>query len=380
MILSKRDVLIIGGGPVGSRVAEKLARSGLDVMVLEKKPVTGGKICCTGLISRECFDRFTLGRDAILRQFNKAVILPPSAHAISVERPSVQAYAIDRGVLDLKMSQQAIASGAEYSLGHNVLGLEVQSDRVVAWGKNGGRRFEHEARAVVLAAGYGSGALYPGGKAGDRAIGVQAEVEMSGDDLEIYLGRHFAPGFFAWLVPLDGTRGFAGLMARRNARKYFEGFVSCLYSHGKIRDCETRPLLRGITLKPPRRTFGERLLVVGDAAGQVKPITGGGIYFGLLCADIAADCLRDALGEDDLSPRRLSDYQRCWHDLLGRELKIAYYARKIFEGMSDAFIRRLLSMNKAGNTLQALAGNQSIGFDWHGRAITRAARQFLLNY
>jgi digeranylgeranylglycerophospholipid reductase len=169
-------------------------------------------------------------------------------------------------------------------------------------------------------------------------------------------------------------------MARRNAMKYFDHFIAHLHHQGKIRAHASNPLLRGITLKPPRQTFGERLLVVGDAAGQVKPITGGGIYFGLLCADIAADCLRTALNLNDLSPDRLSGYQQQWHNLLGQELKIAHGARKIFERMNDAFIERLCNMSKGRRVLQALAQNQSIGFDWHGQAIKRAARRFLLNY
>jgi digeranylgeranylglycerophospholipid reductase len=377
--LKQRDVIIIGGGPVGSRVADKLAQSGFDVVILEKRDYSGDKVCCTGLISHECLTQFSIDRDLILHEFNKATIFSPSGTTISLGRPSAQAYAISRGALDMRLSRKAVESGAEYCPDHKVIKLDVRTDRVIAEVDNGGNRFMQEARAVVLATGFGSVLFDTSGKSGDWAMGVQAEVEMTVDEMEIYLGRDFAPGFFAWLVPLDGSRGLAGLMARRNARKYFDHFIAHLHHQGKIRAHASNPLFRGITLKPPRQTFGERLLVVGDAAGQVKPITGGGIYFGLLCADIAADCLRTALNLNDLSTDRLAGYQQQWRSLLGQELKIAYSVRKIFERMNDACIERLCNMSKGRRVLQALAQNQSIGFDWHGQAIKRAARRFLLN-
>jgi digeranylgeranylglycerophospholipid reductase len=377
--LEQHDVIIVGGGPVGSRVAHKLAQSGLEVIVMEKQFSPGNPVCCTGLISHECITQFSIDPDLILHEFSKATIFSPSGTAINVERPSVQAYAINRSALNQRMSRKAVESGAEYRAGYKVVSLDVRADRVVAEVENSGGSINYEARAVVLATGFGSRLHGTWGKPGDWAMGVQAEVEMAADELEIYLGRDFAPGFFAWLVPLDGSRGLAGLIARRDVKRHFNHFIAHLRRQGKIKSPGNRPFFRGITLKPPHQTFGQRLLVVGDAAGQVKPITGGGVYFGLLCADIAADCLKSALNLNDLSPKRLSDYQRQWHNLLGQELKTAYFARKIFESMSDNFIERLCSMRRVDGILAQLAQNQSIGFDWHGQAIKRAARQFLLN-
>jgi geranylgeranyl reductase family protein len=377
-ILNKRDVLIIGGGPAGSRVATKLSRSGVDVIVMDKKPSAGGRICCTGLISLDCLEHFSIDRNAILRDFNHASILSPSGKSIEIKRPTVQACAIDRSMLDLAMSQQAIDSGAKYYFNHKVTGLELKPDGINVMAENSHGTVNHEVGAVVLAGGCSGVSLSPGFKTRDCVIGTQLEVEMTGQELEIYLGKQFAPGFFAWLVPLNGTRGLAGLMARRNVRKYIDAFVSFLYDHGKIKNVKTVPVFRGITLKPPRLTYGERTLVVGDAAGQVKPITGGGIYYGLLCADIAADCLYAAISAGDLSSQRLAEYQQKWQKLLGRELKTAYRARKIYEKASDALIEHVFNMNRTSKLLESLANTQSIGFDWHSQAIMAAVKHFLL--
>ena len=90
-----------------------------------------------------------------------------------------------------------------------------------------------------------------------------------------------------------------------------------------------------LALRLLRKTCGERILVVGDAAGQVKPTSGGGIYYGMLCADIAANTLNTALHRDDLSVKNLSRYDREWRRKLGREIMIGYWARKLFERLSD---------------------------------------------
>jgi flavin-dependent dehydrogenase len=124
-----------------------------------------------------------------------------------------------------------------------------------------------------------------------------------------------------------------------------------------------------IPLKPLARTYSERMIVVGDAAGQVKPMTGGGIYYGLLCADIAADTLHQALTDEDFSAKRLSRYERAWRRKLGRELRTGYWARKLFERLSNRQIDRLFEIVKAGGIDEALLKAEDVSFDWHSRTL-----------
>ena len=124
-------------------------------------------------------------------------------------------------------------------------------------------------------------------------------------------------------------------------------------------------------MKPLPRTYGERVMVVGDAAGQVKPTTGGGIYYGLLCADVAANTLHQALESNDLSARSLADYERKWRRKLGRELKIGYWARKSYERLSDQQIDRLFDIIKSNGIDEALLKADDLSFDWHSEAVLR---------
>ncbi|GAF84789.1 unnamed protein product, partial [marine sediment metagenome] len=114
---------------------------------------------------------------------------------------------------------------------------------------------------------------------------------------------------------------------------------------------------------------------VGNAAGQVKPTTGGGIYFGLLCAEIAVNTLHRGLANDDLSARRLAGYERGWRRKLGRELEIDYYARKFYQRLSDQQIDRIFDIIKSHGIDEALLKAKDLSFDWHSGAVLRLMGQ-----
>jgi flavin-dependent dehydrogenase len=147
--------------------------------------------------------------------------------------------------------------------------------------------------------------------------------------------------------------------------------MSSLVAEGKIVSAEAELSYGGIPLKPLAKTYSDRLVVVGDAAGQVKPTTGGGIYYGLLCADITADTLHRALQSDDLSLRSLSQCEREWRKKLWRELEIDYYARKFYERLGDSQIDRIFDIIKSNGIDRALLEAEDLSFDWHSKAVLR---------
>jgi flavin-dependent dehydrogenase len=124
-------------------------------------------------------------------------------------------------------------------------------------------------------------------------------------------------------------------------------------------------------LKPLSRTYADRILVVGSAAGQAKPITGGGVYYGLLCADIAADCLHRALESDNLSSRNLAAYQKEWKKKLGREIAVSYRARKFYERLSDRQIDRIFDIVRSAGIDKTLLDAEDLSFDWHGGVVMK---------
>ena len=368
------DVIVVGAGPVGSYVACKLSALGYETVVLEQKERLGERVCCTGIIGQECASSFDVDESVILRRVNSARLFSPSGRLVRLWREETQAYIIDRVAFDLDMANQSQAKGAQYILSSPVRNIEVRDDRVRVEASLQEERPSFEARAIVIATGFGS-KLVEGlglGKAGDFVMGAQAEVSaVELDEVEVYLGQDVAPGFFAWLVPTSPQKALVGLLSRYNPRLYLKNFMSSLVTREKIVTTEAELSYGGIPLKPLAKTCAERLIVVGDAAGQVKPTTGGGIYYGLLCADIAANVLHRALASNALSAKSLADYEHEWRRKLKQELRIGYHARKFYERLSDRQIDRIFDIIKSHGIDEALLKMDELSFDWHSAAVLR---------
>jgi digeranylgeranylglycerophospholipid reductase len=372
------DAIVVGAGPVGNHIAGELARQGHRIAVLEQHDAIGKKAACTGIVGRECVERFPVARQAVAREARGARFYSPSSASFTLQRDSAQAYILDRQAFDEAMAANARTLGAEYVLSTKVKTIALGSDAARIEAENSGQASHFESKVIVVATGFGSG-LPDGlgfGRVGDFVMGAQAEVETSVDMVEVYLGSQFSPGFFAWLVPTHKGRALAGLMARRDTRAHMEGFLRHLKDQGKIPSRRAPFKFGGIPLKPLRHTSGNRVIVVGDSAGQVKPTTGGGIYYGLLCAGIAVDVLDRAMAGGDFSARALSEYEKRWKKLLARELRIGRWARRAFERLSDRRMERLFRVVQDSGATESLLNAPDFSFDWHSRLILRALWRF----
>ncbi len=365
------DTVVIGGGPAGSRVACLLAENGRQVLVLERKPRLGEKVCCTGIIGQECVDTFSIEDRVILRRVNSASLFSPAGNRLYLHREETQACILDRAAFDIVMAERAQRAGAEYRFESRVTGVTLEPGYAAITVSSHGKEYTMTSKSAVIAGGFAPGLLRRLGLGifRDYTIGAQADVETAGvDEVEVYFGD-IAPGFFAWLVPTSPSTARAGLLSRTRPGRYLRKWLEHLESQGRIASADVRINYGGIPLRPLARTYGERILIVGDAAGQVKPTSGGGIYYGLLCADIAADTLHRALADNDLSANGLSRYEKAWRKKLGRELKTGYWARKLYERLSHRQIDRLFQIIKASGIDEALLKAEDLSFDWHGRTI-----------
>ena len=370
------DVIVTGAGPVGSYTARRLAEKGYLVLVLERNRRAGESVCCTGIVGMECARAFDIDERVIIRQVNSAVIFSPSGTSLQVARPEPQACILDRVAFDAGMADLARKAGAEYSFGSRAIDIQAGKDRVDVIVSAENKERNVQSRAVVVAAGFAPTMLKRLGLGGyrDYAIGAQVELPAYGvDEVEVYFGD-VAPGFFAWLVPTTPSMVRAGLISRRKPGHYLKKWLEKLLARGRISPPGTEVCYGAIPLRPLTRTSAERLLVVGDSAGQVKPTSGGGIYYGLLSADIAVATLHAALGEDDLSAKRLSGYQQEWRNLLGRELRIGYWTRKLFERLSERQIDRIFEALKSRGISRNLLEDGDLSFDWHSRTVLRMLR------
>ena len=373
--MEETDVLVVGAGPAGSNAAYHLARRGHDVLVVEEHDRVGYPVQCAGLVSRRVLE--LAGSERFVRRpVHGASVFGPSLGSISFTAAEPRAYVIDRAGLDIYLADRAARAGARFSSSTRFdrsLGVANGRAHVGLTGPDGARR-EIAARLVVGADGVTSAVA--------RAFGLRRPVEIlpafeaefaaspgDADRVEVYLGRTFAPGLFGWWIP-DGAGGArVGIAADADgtsARVYFDHLLAYLERRFGTRwTSPTAYLVSGIPIGHVPRTHGHRVLLVGDAAGQVKPLSGGGIFTGMRCAEIAADVADRALRADDLSARALSEYDRRWWGELGEEFERALQLRRIFVRLSDAEYDLLIETLRESDLLGTIVAFGDIDFPTH---------------
>jgi len=369
------DVLVVGGGPAGLYAAYCLAKAGWRVAVFEEHSEVGRPLHCTGLIAVESFSRFALPQDAILGTLRSARLHSPSGHLLSLASAQDETVILDRSSFDRGLADQAVKAGVDLFLGQRIETLRRVHGGVVAGSSssNGGGHGIHGS-LVILA----TGAAYHL----HRSLGVglparfvqtaQVEVDFADDrDVEVYFGQEVAPGSFAWIVPFrrGGTsKARIGLLASRDAGGYLDRFLrSPKVASGVLPGRPWHYRRRPIPLRPIQRTYAERVLVIGDAAGLVKPTTGGGIYYGLLTAELAAATAVEALSAGDYSPRFLSRYQAAWQSALASEIRTGSLFRRYASRLSDAQIDEAFRL--AGTDQVARLIRDHAIFNWHRAVI-----------
>ncbi|HDQ16078.1 MAG TPA: NAD(P)/FAD-dependent oxidoreductase, partial [Bacteroidetes bacterium] len=183
-------------------------------------------------------------------------------------------------------------------------------------------------------------------------MGVGAEItntNLNPDFVEIFVGNKIAPGFFAWIIPTnkDGTNARIGLCTSKKAKYsvkyYFNKLLENKHFQPYIKNCEITRLIGGvIPLGVLKKTYDDNVMLVGDAAAQVKPTSGGGLYPGLLCANICSRVAIEALQKNDFTSNVLKKYQKQWEKEIGSELKKGMRYRALFKKVTDKRIDKYI--------------------------------------
>jgi digeranylgeranylglycerophospholipid reductase len=371
------DVIVVGAGPAGSQIACELASAGYSVAVFEEKGAPGIDACCTGIISTECFQSLGLGRDLILNEVRSVRFFFPSGKYLRFQTEKPQAYVINRLILDKLLTSRAESQGARYFFSCPVVDIIPAKDGMRAEALRSGVKQAFGARVVVLANGFKP--MLPAklglGEIKSFLVGAQAEIEVKGvEEFEVYFGHKVAPGGFAWLVPIPGNRAYVGLLAKGKARIHLQKLLGSLFEQGRVASSEAAIEQKLIPISPLPRSHADRLVVVGDAAGQVKPTTGGGIYFGHIGAKLAAGVLAEALSSGNLTASHLSRYQSEWRARMGREISRGRWARWAYAKLTDRQIEEIFSVLNANGTVDALIKSDVFSFDWHSKLILTVLR------
>jgi digeranylgeranylglycerophospholipid reductase len=342
------DVAVIGAGPAGLHAARLLSERGLDVIVLEEHDAVGRPVHCTGILALEAFDEFGLPADTILNPLEAARFVSPSGRDFVYRPERVEAVVVDRVLFDARLAERAAGAGARIVSGTRVRSIHCDGDFVSI---DTSVAVAFRARACVLACGaryalHRQLALQP-----PRMLLHTAQAELAAEragDVEVHFGAEAAPQGFAWVVPVsrgDDTYARVGVMCAHDAPRYFRRMVDRISARWGISvEATPEPRHKVLPLTAIARTYGNRLVVVGDAAGLVKPTTGGGIYYSLLSATLAADALIDALARGDLAAHSLAGYERRWREHLESELRTQLSLRVLAQRMRDEDIESLFDL------------------------------------
>ena len=334
------DALIVGGGPGGLFMAARLAERGLRTLVCEEHTRVGDPVHCTGVLSADTFPRFDLPRSATLNQLTTVRFQSPGGIHVDYITPSPLATVIDRPAFDRALADRAVAAGTEVRAGARVTSLDVDRDGVTASLGDGFVR----ARLVVLACGASYAFQRRFGFGLPRTYLHTAQRELRAgrlSDVELHFGQHVAPEGFAWAVPVqrpDGPYVRVGVMASRDVLQCYLRMIARVRERWAVVDADLPPRQKILPLGAIDRTFGDRVLVIGDAAGLVKPTTGGGIHYSIVSAALAAKVAVDALGRDRLDAATLSAYERAWREELADEFEAQHELRDVVTKLSDQAI------------------------------------------
>lgn len=354
--------------------ALELAKHGTSVAVLDWRTEIGDKLC-TGIIGRECAELFTPAPEHVHGEARSATVVSPMGRRYRIERSATQAYIVDRVAYVNSVAEEAQRAGADYILGARVTDIHI-GDTHAEIATQTGDIFQ--CRIVILASGFGTPLLRMVGLndsgASEYLVGCQVEAD-AGDlsETEVYLGSGTAHNSFAWRVPISESRALVGMAPRRRVNGQMEDFVARLQSEGRIGDTAGRHQTWGIPIRPLSPSYADRTLVAGDAAGLVKPTTGGGIYYAFLSGRIAAESATQAIERGRYDANDLRGYERRWKAVFGRELRIGYYARMLYETLSDVQIERLMGEFLSDGEIDDYIG-EDVAFDWHGRVILNGLR------
>jgi geranylgeranyl reductase family protein len=360
------DAVIAGGGPIAGFLANRLSSKGLSVIILEEHSRVGHPVQCAGLVTTKLGDMIDL-KDCIVNTVRGAHIYSPLERRLVLETGEPKAIVIDRAKLDLQLMEKAVENGAELQLGSRVVDVRRNGssteDALEIIVTTRRETFTVSTDLLIGADGANSKIRqvfgFPGPKLLLRGMGMEFEYgEIPQDIVQIFSGNSIAPGFFAWVIPA-GAQTRIGLCATEGTgpvTQYFKRFHGICRSRKLVPDGKPiRSITGTIPLGVLGQTTADNVMLVGDAAAQVKPTSGGGIYPGIKCASLCAETAISALNAGDFSNEMLSDYHHSWRKLIGTELDKGFRLHKAFLQISDDKIDEAFEILDKPEILEAIS-------------------------
>ncbi|HBY56677.1 MAG TPA: hypothetical protein DEG96_02260 [Candidatus Atribacteria bacterium] len=350
------EIVIVGAGPIGCYTAQLLKKYGIKVRVIEEHKEVGRPVKCAGIVGRQVFEDTLIGisKSSVINQINGAFFFYKEDN-FRIEREGV-AYVIDREKFDKELSK-----GLNVECGRRLLEIEkrgkgywlktssgdIFADIVI--GADGAKSRVRKFMMSELG-------MLKENKEDDLKDGIKDGIKYyNGWQYRIRVEENFVPEkfaqvcmsegipFFIWTIPESEKIIRVGIISK-NGRIKLNHFLAETKIKGEIID----KLAGIIPLGMITKTSDKNIAVVGDAACHIKPLTGGGIYYGLKAAEILVECIK----ENDLP-----EYDRRWKRKFGREIRFGLWARKVYEKLNKQETKNIFSLFKENEDLIEQAAN-----------------------
>lgn len=340
----KYDVVVVGARVGGSTSALFASKSDVDVLMLEKRQEIGSPVQCAEGVTYNTFETLEIkpNEKYIRSRIKGANIHAPDGRCINYEGGVAEGLVLDRKVFDKELASKAAKSGCDIMVKTAVKDLIIKDHKVCGViAKHLGETIEVKADVVIAADGIESNMARMAGLKtiqSPQQICSCAQYEMVGVDvdpnyLEFFFGENVAPKGYVWIFPKGDGVANVGVGIRSSDKTplyYLDKFVS------KLDATPVELNIGGVPVSGPiEKTYTDGLLVVGDAAGHVDPITGGGIHPTITCARIAGEVAAESVKNEDCSSNYLKNYEELWKKEVGKGLSQSAKYRKMADKLSD---------------------------------------------
>ncbi|MFX1546899.1 MAG: NAD(P)/FAD-dependent oxidoreductase [Promethearchaeota archaeon] len=386
------DIAIIGAGPAGSLAAWQAAqdKSEISICVFEEHPQIGWPPHCSGLVSWEGFlnlglKKSDLNNRLIQNTIRRAKFISPDNNCVEIDRGPDSMVVLDRPALDSFFANRAKNRGCELKLGHRVQKI---SRNGVTWDLQISHKKEkkkYNSTLVIIAEGVHAklsssmGLPVPDKKWLFPAIQHEYDrvEDIESDCVELFFGRRYAPGFFGWFIPLNETSARVGIAINRmfsgKAKMFMKTFLKKHpLIHNRIKNSQISATFGGYVsgTGPVKETYKTNIMVVGDAAGQSKATTGGGVNIGGYCGRLAGLIASRIITEKITTTQGCQEYQKEWKARFEPELSILKLLRRIMTPLTDDSWNEIVQIAQKTDLGERL---KTTDIDLHGSSIIKYA-------
>ena len=355
------DVAIVGGSVSGLIAASQVAKRGLNVTVLEEHREIGVPEKCDGLVSMAGMNELGIlpPLSVVQNSFSKAIFFSPSMKEVVIDARKQNVVVLDRSRFDKYLAEKAARDGADLQIGKRVVDY-IQNETMVSVKM---AEVTLDSKVLLDCSGYES-YINNGGSALQGGQYLVYGKWFDKSTVEVYLDPTSAPAFFKWVIPISNDVAKIGVAGTGiNTFRVLDEF-SKQKGAKPIRKSAAPVICSGAI----NRFVKNRIAKVGDAAGQAKPTTGGGIYTGGSGGLLAGKAAATAVLTSNI--RALADYEKAWRERFDNEFKLQLHARNMFEKMSSKQLDQLIEMVKSSEIPRMIS--ETGDFDKHSLAIIKS--------